>query len=56
LNDEILLAKLKEIAPHVMRILSGSGKIAEFRHFNYLLPNTKITPPEFLLKQNLIDD
>jgi hypothetical protein len=56
LNDEILLAKLKEIAPHVMRILSGSGKIAEFRHFNYLLANTKITPPEFLLKQNLIDD
>jgi len=56
LNDEVLLDKLKETAPQVMSILSGSGFTAEFRRFNNLLTNTRIAPPEFVLKHELIAD
>jgi len=56
LNEE-LLNDLPKAAPALFEILAGRrGAIVEFNRFNRLLADTRIAPPEFVLKQGLVTD
>jgi hypothetical protein len=55
-NKKTLYDELRNAAPILLKILSDSGHSAEFKRFNHLLTHTRIAPPEYLLKNNIINN